>query len=139
MIQIARFSGFSPIIGIASQRNADYLKSLGATHVIDRTLPSGTILAQVRQITPTPVRVVYDTVGFPEAQDLGYDILAPYGTLVTVLPFAVEAHKLTPDKQVELAHGTPFPPEYTALDVELYKILPSLLSRGDVRVRDKCL
>ena len=42
VIQLAKLSGFSPIITTASLKNTDFLKSLGATHVIDRNadLPS---------------------------------------------------------------------------------------------------
>ncbi|HEV7737525.1 MAG TPA: hypothetical protein VGO47_09170, partial [Chlamydiales bacterium] len=35
-IQLAKLSGFSPIATTASTHHTDYLKSLGATHVIDR-------------------------------------------------------------------------------------------------------
>ena len=35
VIQLARLSGFSPIIVTASLSNEEYLKGLGATHVIN--------------------------------------------------------------------------------------------------------
>jgi NADPH:quinone reductase-like Zn-dependent oxidoreductase len=35
-IQLAKLSGFSPIITTSSKKHTDFLKSLGATHVVDR-------------------------------------------------------------------------------------------------------
>ena len=46
-IQFARLSGFSTIIATASPQNTTLLKSLGATHVIDRKLPSEKIIEEV--------------------------------------------------------------------------------------------
>ncbi|KAF8510033.1 hypothetical protein JB92DRAFT_2728841 [Gautieria morchelliformis] len=37
-IQLARLSGFSPIVVTASLHNSDLAKSLGATHLIDRKM-----------------------------------------------------------------------------------------------------
>ncbi|KAK7682494.1 hypothetical protein QCA50_014294 [Cerrena zonata] len=132
-LQLARFSGFTPIIGVASLRNTAYLKSLGATHVVDRTLPRETVLANIRHITTWPISVVFDSVGFSETQNLGYDILSSAGTLIVVLPPAVDPARLTPDKHVYMAHGSPYPPEYTATDMEIYKLLPILLAKGEVK------
>ena len=39
VIQLAKLSGFSPIITTSSLAHADYLKSLGATYVLDRNAP----------------------------------------------------------------------------------------------------
>ena len=44
-IQLARIAGFSPIITTASAQHAEYLKSLGATHVFDRNVDVKTIQA----------------------------------------------------------------------------------------------
>ena len=43
-IQLAKLSGFSPIIVTASLHHAEHLEALGATHVIDRNV-SGAALA----------------------------------------------------------------------------------------------
>lgn len=65
---------------------------------------------------------------------MGYDILSSAGTLIVVLPPAVDPVRLTPDKHVYMAHGSPYPPEYTATDMEIYKLLPILLAKGEVKV-----
>ena len=61
-IQFAKLSGFSLIITTASLRNAEYLKSLGATHVIDRNAPAEALAASVAQIAGKPVKYAYDAV-----------------------------------------------------------------------------
>ncbi|QRV84260.1 Zinc-binding dehydrogenase [Ceratobasidium sp. AG-Ba] len=43
VIQLARIAGFSPIVTTASAQHADFLKSLGATHVFDRNVDSKTV------------------------------------------------------------------------------------------------
>ena len=54
MIQFAKLSGFSPIITTASKHNETYLKSLGATHVIDRSIPLSELPQAVKAITDKP-------------------------------------------------------------------------------------
>ena len=58
-IQLAKLSGFSPIIVTASQRNADYCKKAGATHIIDyRETPYSQLSEAVAKITTEPIEVV---------------------------------------------------------------------------------
>ena len=52
------------------------LKSLGATHVIDRSLSSSEIVAKTREITSKPIQVVYDAFSNAETQNLGYEIVS---------------------------------------------------------------
>ncbi|KAK7049306.1 hypothetical protein VNI00_005907 [Paramarasmius palmivorus] len=63
-IQLLRFAGFSTIITYASDKHAEFLKSLGATHVIDRKLVSTAQLSdEVKKVTGgKPVNVVHDAV-----------------------------------------------------------------------------
>ena len=70
-IQVARLSKFSPIIATASPHNEALLKSLGATHVIDRSLPASTIAAEVEKIADgKPVELVYDAISLLDTQAL---------------------------------------------------------------------
>lgn len=99
-IQLARLSGFSPIITTSSLRHEEFLKSIGATHVIDRTLPSATIQVEVAKLAGgKPVEYVYDSISSAETQQLGYEVLAPGGDLVLVNPEAISAEKKTSDKK----------------------------------------
>ncbi|KAF8577407.1 GroES-like protein [Ramaria rubella] len=80
-IQLARLSGFSPIVTTASLHNTDLLKSLGATHVIDR---KANVVAEAQKILTTPPNVVFDAIA-EDTQEQGWEVLAPNGTLILVL------------------------------------------------------
>ncbi|KAF8972287.1 chaperonin 10-like protein [Flammula alnicola] len=86
-IQLAKLSGFSPIITTASQKHADFLKSLGASHVLDRSLPAASLY-------------VYDSISSEDTQRVGLDLLSPGGQLTLVLPSVV---KPTEDKRLAQA------------------------------------
>ncbi|KAG6808526.1 hypothetical protein H0H92_003830 [Tricholoma furcatifolium] len=85
VIQLANLSGFNPIVATASLKNAEHLKSIGATHVIDRNTSPDAQTAEIRKIIPGPIDVVYDAVSFPETQQLGYSLISDGGFLVVVL------------------------------------------------------
>jgi NADPH:quinone reductase-like Zn-dependent oxidoreductase len=81
VIQIAKYMGFSLIVTTASSYNIGHLKSLGATHVLDRF---GDVASGIEDIlNGHPVGVVYDSVHFPISQD-EVDLVSPGGTLVSV-------------------------------------------------------
>lgn len=90
VIQLAKLSGFSPIITTASLKHTDFLKSLGATHVFDRNLGSTELTAEVTKVTTTPIQYVFDAISLPSTQKIGIDILAPGGKLALVLQLAVD-------------------------------------------------
>ncbi len=131
VIQFAKLSGFNPIITTASPRNADLLKSLGATHVIDRSAP---LAPAVKAITSEPLKYIHDAVSSKETQEAAYDILAPGGTLILVLPFAVDEAKIDHSKNAVFTFATAHDPGQKALGVSLYKNLSSLLESGDIKV-----
>ncbi|KAF5338535.1 hypothetical protein D9611_013261 [Ephemerocybe angulata] len=81
VIQLAKLSGFSPIITTSSLKHEEYLKSLGATHVLDRNEPLTT--ERIQSITDLPIKAIYDAISEP--QDHNLDLLAPGGNLVIVL------------------------------------------------------
>ncbi|CAE6482254.1 unnamed protein product [Rhizoctonia solani] len=70
-IQLARIAGFSPIVTTASAQHADLLKSLGATHVLDRNVDAKTI----QSAFPTPVSLVLDSISAASTQSLAFDVL----------------------------------------------------------------
>ncbi|KIJ59659.1 hypothetical protein HYDPIDRAFT_183963 [Hydnomerulius pinastri MD-312] len=83
-IQLARLSGFSPIITTASLHNKDLLISLGATHVLDRKLSASQLKEEVANITSTPVMYAFDSISLDDTRQAAYDILAPGGKLTVV-------------------------------------------------------
>ncbi|KAF9555154.1 GroES-like protein [Agrocybe pediades] len=131
-LQLARISGFSPIITTASSRHTESLNSLGATHVLDRNLPRSDLVAEVKRIAGNKtIQYVYDGVSTPETQQAGLDILAPGGQLVIVLFAAV---KIPKDKTVIKVFGRPLAPENVDLVNELYhNVIYSFLEKGLIK------
>jgi len=103
VLQLAKASGFSPIIATASLKHTDYLKSLGATHIIDRNIPLSSLRSEVGKITSEPIKHVYDSLSVQETQQPGYDLLASGGTLIIVLPSAVQ--NIVSDKSIAWVQG----------------------------------
>lgn len=82
-VQIARAQG-AEVIGTASERNHDYLRSLGATPV---TYGEG-LADRVRAVAPDGVDAVLDLVG-GEALQMSPQVLAPGGRLASIADGAV--------------------------------------------------
>jgi len=90
-IQLAKLSGFSPVITTASLKHTEYLKALGATDVLDRSLPDPNLSQKVVEIAKVPVLHVIDAVSLPTTQELGLGLVAPGGQLAVMLDPTVEA------------------------------------------------
>ncbi|KAI1797058.1 GroES-like protein [Ganoderma leucocontextum] len=134
-IQAARLSKFSPIIATASPHNTELLKSLGATHVLDRSLAPAALAAEVAKLTAgTSVDVVYDAISHADTQTLGYELLAPGGALVTTLATDIPEDKLKAggDKKVVNVFGSVHHPDNRDFGVELYSRLTELLRTGAI-------
>ncbi|KAG6810138.1 hypothetical protein H0H92_013170, partial [Tricholoma furcatifolium] len=128
-IQLASLSGFSPIITIASLRHTEYLKSIGATHVVDRNASEAELAEKISQVTTKPIETVYVALGqHPEAQHLGYRLVAKGGRLVTVNPQAVVEEK--EGKKVIRVFGSVNRPHTRELGLQLYGALHDLLDEG---------
>ncbi|KAF9812245.1 hypothetical protein IEO21_06285 [Rhodonia placenta] len=133
VIQVARLSGFSPIITTASPHNAAYLQGLGATHVLDRALSGDALRAAVKQITSAPIEVVFDAVSGADTQNVGYELLAPDGTMVIVLANAVPEAKQTRDRKIQSVFANVNVPQNRALGRSLYAQLTGLLETGAIK------
>jgi len=132
-IQLARMSGFSPIITTASLKNTNYLKSIGATHVIDRYLPFSALEREVQRITTAPINLIYDTVSIRETQEAAWQLLAPQGRLVLTLPPVVNRQ---PDDRrgVVLTNGNPHTEDNWETGRQLWLHLARWLEKGDIIV-----
>jgi NADPH:quinone reductase-like Zn-dependent oxidoreductase len=135
VIQLAKISGFSPIITTASLKHAEYLRGLGATHVIPRDEPISK--QNISAITSAPISIVYDAVGAKEGQQAGYDILAPGGTLVTVLADATEKGTDTQGKKVVTFFGSVWPEPVRPFGRQAYDALLGYLEQGKIKVCPK--
>ena len=130
---MAKLSGFSPIIATASLHNEPLLKSLGATHVLDRALPPDAIKAELPKLTGgKPIEFVYDAISLADTQALAYDVLAPGGVLLLVLPDAIppELKKEGDGKKVVGVFGNVHTPENRQVGVALYAHLTEWLEKG---------
>ncbi|KAF8972286.1 chaperonin 10-like protein [Flammula alnicola] len=100
VIQLAKLSGFSPIITTASLKHTELLKSLGATAIFDRNLASSALASEITKIVDSrPIKLVYDAISLKDTQQLGLDLLAPGGQLAVVIPPSV-----TPIEERSVVH-----------------------------------
>lgn len=135
VVQFAKLSGFSPIITTASKHNEAYLKSLGATHVIDRSTPLSEIPALIRQITSEPVKIAYDAISDASTQNLCYDVLAPGGQVVIGLPSEIQQAKLSSEKRIVSVFGNVHMPEQRPVGASFYQKVTELVANGEIKVR----
>ncbi|KAI0707035.1 GroES-like protein [Earliella scabrosa] len=137
-IQIAKLAGFSQIITTASPRNTSLLTSLGATHVLDRALPPATILAELPKLTGgKPLEFVYDAVSLEDTQAFAYQVVAPGGRLVIVLPDVIPAElkkqEGSAEKKVVHVFGSVHYPFCRKAGEEMYKRLTGWLADGVIK------
>lgn len=133
VIQVARLSGFSPIIATASLHNTDLLRSLGATHVVDRNLDHATTTAEITKLAGAPIKFVYDSVALQDTQNIAIDILAPGGYLILTLDSQLPEEK-TAGKSLVKVFGNVHPENNRKTGVALYNKLTELLATGSVIV-----
>ncbi|TFK49775.1 GroES-like protein [Heliocybe sulcata] len=105
-IQLAVLSGFR-VITTASIVHADYLKSIGASTVIDRK--SSTVASDVLAAVGGEPRYVLDAISLADTQQEAMDIVAPGGTVILVLGVQPRAMGMALEKNVRLrgCHGAP--------------------------------
>ncbi|KAL5525546.1 hypothetical protein ACEPAG_6882 [Sanghuangporus baumii] len=131
VIQFAKLSGFSPIIATASLHNTDLLKSLGASHVIDR---NADVSAEAKKIiSDTPIELIYDAVSEEDTQKQAWDLLAPGGTLVIILPAKVDKGKYKDKTLIDTVLGNVHAPQTRQLGISLYSKLSGLLESGAIK------
>jgi len=128
-LQLLKLSGFSTIITTASIHNADLLKSLGATHVIDR---KADVVSEAKKILGGPIDIVYDAVSSKETQTQALDIIASGGQVVTVLGVLVDRANY-PDKSITVVHADVHGSNVRASAVSLYSKVTELLASGALK------
>ncbi|KAL5504375.1 hypothetical protein ACEPAH_8449 [Sanghuangporus vaninii] len=132
VIQLAKLSGFSPIIATASLHNADLLKSIGATHVIDRKSPD--VSSEVRKIlNGAPLELLYDAVSREEQES--WDLIAPGGTLIIVSLVKVDknSERYKNKTVINTIFGSAYIPDLREMGVSLYSKLTGLLETGAIK------
>jgi len=89
VIQLAKISGFSPIITTASVRHTVALKGFGADVVLSRDLSTDELKQEILKHTSKPIKFIYDAISLESTQHTAVDLLASNGTLVTTLADAI--------------------------------------------------
>jgi NADPH:quinone reductase-like Zn-dependent oxidoreductase len=91
-IQMARLSGYERIITNASSNNHDFLKSIGAHVVLDRSV--STPAAFIDALGKFPIDFAFDGISAPATQKLGVEILQKANAAGSHL---VTVHVVVPD------------------------------------------
>lgn len=127
--------GFSPIITTSSIRHEAYLRSLGATHVIDRHCAnvSHRIKTTITHEPFAGFSLIFDAVHTPITQ-AEVDLLAPGGLVIVIWPLPTGDRAL---KWIDGRHGSYFfgsvhlHPEF---GVRMYQRLEEILEREIIKV-----
>ncbi|KAJ7764180.1 chaperonin 10-like protein [Mycena maculata] len=137
-LQLARLSGFSPIITTASLKHESFLKSLGATHVINRSLADTEVVKAVSALAPV-LSIVFDTISTKETVTLGFEILKEskkYSkgdkTLLQIIPTSIPEAE-SEGVNIYMGWATSAWPQNNALSRELYSQLEGLLADGTIK------
>lgn len=135
VIQLAKLSGFSPILTTVSPHNDALVTSLGATHPIDRSLPLASLASHPVLATKKPL-LVFDAVSAAETQQAGWELVAPGGTLVVVNPVNLPNPESAEGegKTAVFTLGTVHIDVNRKVGEGMYAVLEGLLERGDVKV-----
>lgn len=137
VIQMARLSGFSPIVTTASPHNISLLTTLGADHVLDRNTHHQELLSQIATIMAgTPLTFAYDAISSSETQHVAYDALASGGTLIITWEKLITPaeERASEGKKIVEVFASVYVPENREVGVALFKQLPGWLKSEALQV-----
>ncbi|KAK7040257.1 hypothetical protein VNI00_009723 [Paramarasmius palmivorus] len=122
---------FTFVVAYASNSQAELLRTLGATHVIDRHQVSlGNLPNAFLEITSNArPPIVFDAFGAPEGQQAGYSLLADNGTLCTVNQEQVQ-NKVEGKRAFGVVGSVHLTPEHRQFGLKWVKEVERLVSEG---------
>lgn len=120
-IQLARHIG-ATIYATASRTHHDYVRSLGAHHVIDYTTED--FVATMKRLVPEGVDHVFDTVG-GEVYRKSFGVLKPGGHIVSI--------REKPSEQMNAKYGVRSGYVFVSPDGAELTALADLLEEGDIQ------
>ncbi|KAL4877624.1 GroES-like protein [Aspergillus karnatakaensis] len=135
-IQFAKLAGFGKILTTASTQDAQkvsYLRSLGATHVIDRSGDERTVHSRIRDIVGDDLIYVIDAVNGGKNQTLGLSVLSnsQKGSLITFMRGEVDeveaAKKKAGYRKAQVLGISHMHPEFSRV---FWKTLPGWIEEG---------
>ncbi|KAF5342057.1 hypothetical protein D9611_002077 [Ephemerocybe angulata] len=137
VIQLAKLSGFSHIITTASLKHTEYLKSFGATHVLNRNLPLDAFLAALMEIEGLPkLEYAYDAIGELESSfRYALEAVVPSSSsiVVTVNPRLEHGTLELKGRRVSGFTSEKNSEGNAGLIMDLFGALPGLLEKGLVK------
>jgi NADPH:quinone reductase-like Zn-dependent oxidoreductase len=139
-IQLAKLSGFHPIITTSSPKHHDHLKSIGATHTLSRYLaPLDLESAIVSSCEGVHLMTAFDAISDVDTQQLAYAALTNGGTLVLTQPGVVPTDcEMNPEfqnkRRVVMVFGAVLVPANHEFGTAMYEALPGLLANGSIKV-----
>ncbi len=120
--------------------NAEYLQSLGATHVLDRSLSHDILLAELKKTTSgKPLELAYEAVWTKELQEVVYAAVAPGGSVVLVGMDEISDEKKRAEdgKRIATVWDNVHVPYHRKVGAELYRRLTEWLRTGGIVVRTR--
>jgi hypothetical protein len=132
-IQLARLSGFYPIVTTASPSNEDLVRDYGATHFFDRHLSGNQLVAAISKVIDSPIRIVFGAISLPETQSVGWRLLVRNGVLVLTLPASVKDDEGKGRKAV-YSNGNPHPSYNHKLFCDSWAMVEKWLLEGIIQV-----
>ncbi|KAH9844379.1 GroES-like protein [Rhodofomes roseus] len=143
-IQLARIAGYK-VVTVASPRNHEVLKSLGADAVFDYNDPD--VIAKIKETTGDSLHVAFDTISVHDSQVLTVKTFAPGpGKLIVIQQPEEDAKKLNSKvtiqhtliytalgKELKLGNGYPALPDDRAHMAQFLTKVPGLASSGAIK------
>ncbi|KAF9068405.1 chaperonin 10-like protein [Rhodocollybia butyracea] len=127
-IQIFKYLGYSTIIAYASARHTDFLKSLGATHIIGRgETPIEMVAETVKKIALTPLKISYNALGDADSRSACFDSIVEGGQVVDVVSEFKDAGN---GKRVVTIMGSAHLPQNREFGRIMWKNVPGLVQDG---------
>ncbi|KAH8807451.1 putative alcohol dehydrogenase [Xylogone sp. PMI_703] len=134
-VQFARLSGlFSTIVAVAGPGRASELKSLGATHVVDRHGDEADVIARTREVVGDDCLYVIDAVNHEHTLAVGITSTSRKGKVATLCPGEADLSRIAEKKagvdKVFSAGASHNAPE---LARQFWGALPGWLESGKVK------
>ncbi|EIW87291.1 GroES-like protein, partial [Coniophora puteana RWD-64-598 SS2] len=131
-IQLSRLAGFSNIIAVASPVHEPLLKSLGATHVVDRRSPSADIIASIKSIADSDIKVVYDGICGDDTQAVGWGVLSQGGHMAVSKGTIKAPEGDEETRTVGFTFGSPHIPPHYEFGEKLWGSVHDWLQNGTI-------
>jgi 3-methylcrotonyl-CoA carboxylase alpha subunit len=88
-IQLLKYAGYTNVVAVASKKHEQFLKTLGAAHVVDYNNPS--FAEDVITAAGGKVELVVDSISLPSTFALIKDVIKAGGRLAYLVPFKSNA------------------------------------------------